>query len=403
LSEYILRCDLASKSKIGVGVTMALASKSSALIAVSCVLSFVSTAATAAEARRGPFGALADGTQIETVDLSNAAGLRARIMTLGAAVQSLMVPDRNGKSGDIVLGYSAAQEYLDRPQFFGATVGRFANRIANGRFTLDGHTYRLATNDHGNSLHGGQRGFDKVVWRIDSVQSGPTASATFSYVSPAGEEGYPGNLQVHATYTLDERNELGVQYRATTDAPTIVNVSNHSYFNLAGESSGRSVMGQLLQINAAKYTVVDEHLIPTGELRPVAGTPFDFREPTEIGSRIRDGRDSQIRYGRGYDHNFVLNGSPGQLGTAVRVADPQSGRVMEILTRAPGVQFYSGNFFDGTIVGKGGLIYRQGDAIVLEPQLFPDAPNHPDFPSARLDPGHTYENTIVFRFSVLKR
>jgi aldose 1-epimerase len=261
----------------------------------------------------------------------------------------------------------------------------------------------LATNDHGNSLHGGLRGFDKVVWRIDSVKSGATASATFSYSSPAGEEGYPGNLHVLAIYTLNESNELGVQYQATTDAPTIVNISNHSYFNLAGESSGRSVMDQLLQINAAKFTPVDQLLIPTGELSPVAGTPFDFREPTAIGARIRDGHDLQIRYGRGYDHNFVLSGSSGQLRTAVRFTDPQSGRVMEILTKAPAVQFYSGNFFDGTIVGKGGKVYRQGDAIVLEPQLFPDAPNHPDFPSARLDPGSTYDNTIVYRFSVLKR
>jgi aldose 1-epimerase len=324
-------------------------------------------------------------------------------MTLGAAVQSLSVPDNRGNSGDIVLGYATAQEFLDKPQFFGATVGRFANRIAKGRFSLDGHAYSLAANDHGNSLHGGLRGFDKVVWRIDSVHGGPIATATFSYLSPAGEEGYPGNLHVLAIYTLNDHNEFGVQYRATTDAPTIVNISNHSYFNLAGESSGRSVMDQLLQINAAKFTPVDQLLIPTGELRSVAGTPFDFREPTAIGTRIRDGHELQILYGRGYDHNFVLNGTPGQLRTAVRFTDPQSGRVMEILTKAPGVQFYSGNFFDGTIVGKGGKVYRQGDAIVLEPQLFPDAPNHPDFPSARLDPGGSYENTIVYRFSVLKR
>jgi aldose 1-epimerase len=382
---------------------MTRASTTTAIALSMCISGVISSAATAAEATRSAFGALADGTPIESVTLSNAAGVTARIMNLGAAVQSLSVPDRDGKPGDIALGYAGAQEYLDKPQYFGATVGRFANRIANGRFSLDGHEYRLAGNDHGNSLHGGKRGFDKVVWHIDAVQSGPTASATFSYLSPAGEEGYPGNLHVQAIYTLNEHNELGVRYLATTDSPTIVNISNHSYFNLGGEASGRSVMDHMLQINAAKYTVVDEHLIPTGEQRPVAGTPFDFREATAVGLRIRDGRDQQIRYGRGYDHNFVLNGAAGKLRTAVRVADPQSGRVMEILTTAPGVQFYSGNFFDGTIVGKGGTVYRQGDAIVLEPQLFPDAPNHSDFPSARLDPKGQYENTIIFRFSVLKR
>ena len=368
-----------------------------------CLLSLASAAAPAADARRAAFGALADGTPIEAVELKNGAGVSARIITLGAAVQALLVPDRDGKSEDIVLGYSRAQEYLDKPQYFGATVGRFANRIANGRFDLDGHTYKLAANDHGNSLHGGLRGFDKVVWRIDSLQSGPTASVTLSYSSPAGEEGYPGNLHVLALYTLNDRNELGVQYRATTDAPTIVNISNHSYFNLSGEASGRSVMDELLQIDAAQYTVVDEHLIPTGEQRSVAGTPFDFRNPTAIGLRIRDGRDVQIRYGRGYDHNFVVSGPAGQLRAAVRVADPYSGRVMEILSSSPGVQFYSGNFLDGSIVGKGGKAYRQGDAIALEPQLFPDAPNHADFPSARLAPGSTYENSIVYRFTVQKR
>ena len=282
-----------------------------------CAL-LASAGAAAAEAHREAFGKLTDGTAIEAVTLKNTAGITARLMTLGASIQSLSVPDKSGNSADIVLGYATAQEFLDKPQFFGATVGRFANRIAKGRFSLDGHAYTLATNDHGNSLHGGSRGFDKVVWRVDSIKSGPTASATFSYASPAGEEGYPGNLHVLATYTLNDQNELGVQYRATTDAPTIVNISNHSYFNLAGESSGRSVMDQLLQINAAKFTPVDQLLIPTGELRPVAGTPFDFREPTAIGARIRDARDQQILYGRGYDHNFVLSGASGQLRMAVR-------------------------------------------------------------------------------------
>jgi aldose 1-epimerase len=372
-------------------------------IGAGCMLNLLASAAVAADAHRAPFGALSDGTAIESVELTNAAGIAVRIMTLGATVQSLKVPDRDGTSADIVLGYNEAQQYLDRPQYFGATVGRFANRIAKGQFDLDGHTYRLATNDHGQSLHGGQRGFDKVVWSVDSLHGGPTAGVTLSYTSPDGEEGYPGNLHVEATYTLDDHNQFGVRYRATTDAPTIVNISNHSYFNLSGEAAGRSVMDDLLQINAAKYTPVDEHLIPTGELRSVAGTPFDFRTPTTVGARIRDGHDAQILFGHGYDHNFVLSGPPGQLNVAVRVVDPSSGRVMEILTKAPAVQFYSGNFFDGTITGKSGLVYRQGDALVFEPQLFPDAPNHANFPSARLDPGSTYENIMVYRFSVLKR
>ena len=372
-------------------------------IGAGCMLNLLATAAIAANAHRAPFGALSDGTAIESVELTNAAGIAVRIMTLGATVQSLKVPDRGGTSADIVLGYNEAQQYLDRPQYFGATVGRFANRIANGQFDLNGHTYRLATNDHGQSLHGGQRGFDKVVWKVDSLHGGPTAAVTLSYVSPDGEEGYPGNLHVEATYTLDDHNRFGVRYRATTDAPTIVNISNHSYFNLSGEAAGRSMMDAVLQINAARYTPVDEHLIPTGELRSVVGTPFDFRMPTPVGARIRDGRDTEILYGHGYDHNFVLSGPAGQLNVAVRVVDPNSGRVMEILTNAPAVQFYSGNFFDGTITGKSGVVYRQGDALVFEPQLFPDAPNHANFPSARLDPGATYENTMAYRFSVLKR
>lgn len=379
------------------------ASRVGLTMAMGCALSSLSSGAVAADAQRAPFGALADGTAIDSVRLSNASGMSVRIMTLGATVQSLEAPDRRGKSADIVLGYGDPQRYLDRPQYFGASVGRFANRIANGQFDLEGRTYHLATNDHGQSLHGGRHGFDKVVWSIDSVHSGPTASVTLSYLSPDGEEGYPGNLHVEAIYTLDDHNQLGVQYRATTDAPTVVNISNHSYFNLSGEAAGRSTMDDVLQINAATYTPVDEHLIPTGELRSVVGTPFDFRVPTAVGTRIRDGHDMQILYAHGYDHNFVLSGPPGRLNAAIRVVDPNSGRVLEILTDAPGVQFYSGNFFDGTITGKSGVAYRQGDALVFEPQLFPDAPNHTNFPTARLDPGGTYENTIVYRFSVQKR
>ncbi|HMH27781.1 MAG TPA: aldose epimerase family protein [Steroidobacteraceae bacterium] len=357
--------------------------------------------ARAAEAKREPFGALADGRQIESVILSNKAGIRVRIMTLGAAIQSLSVPDRSGQAGDIVLGFDSPQGYLQNPSYFGATVGRFANRIAKGRFTLDGKDYTLATNDHGNHLHGGLKGFDKVVWSIESFKSASPATAVFSYTSPDGEEGYPGTLHVTASYSLNDAATLRVEFKATTDKSTIVNISNHSYFNLSAET-GAPVLSHLLLVNASKYTPVDAGLIPTGELRAVAGTPFDFRKATAIGTRVRDGRDQQIRYGRGYDHNFALDGTVGELRLAARVADPSSGRIMEIFSKAPGLQFYSGNFLDATIAGKGGRLYREGDALVLEPQLFPDAPNQKSFPSARLDPGSTYVNTMEYRFSTDK-
>jgi aldose 1-epimerase len=357
-------------------------------------------AAGAAQARRTVFGSLSDGTRIDAVELTSRAGVRVRIITLGARIQSLYTPDRSGKLGDIVLGFSSPQQYFDDGNYFGATVGRFANRIAKGRFTLDGHAYQLTINDHGNSLHGGTRGFDKRVWKVDSARSGPSASVALSYVSPDGEEGYPGTLHVTTTYTLTDQGELRIDYRATTDKPTIVNLSGHSYFNLASGPGHFSTMRDLLQINASHYTPVDATLIPTGTIAPVAGTPFDFRKPTAIGLRIRDGNDAQIRYCHGYDMNFALDGRPGTLRLAARVADPRSGRVLEVYTTAPGVQFYSGNFLNGTVVGKRGIAYRQGDAVVLEPQDFPDAPNHPNFPSAALAPGAVYHSVIVYRFAV---
>ncbi len=361
---------------------------------------FASSLAIAAEARRVQFGQLADGTGIEAVELSNAGSVSARIITLGAALQSLNVPDRHGKSGDVVLGYATPAEYLAKPQYFGATVGRYANRIAGGRFTLDGKDYILDTNDGPNHLHGGLRGLDKVVWKIESVSSGSPARAVLAHTSPDGDGGYPGVLKITATYVLDDKNELSIEYRATTDKPTIVNITNHSFFNLAGASGGADVMNQRLTLFADAYTPVDKTLIPTGERRAVQGTPFDFRQPEAIGRRIRDGRDEQIRFGRGYDHNFILNGAAGTLRPAARLEDPESGRVMDMLTSAAAVQFYSGNFLDGTVVGKGNRLYRQGDGLCLEPQVFPDAPHHPDFPTARLDPGQVYSNRILLRFSV---
>ncbi|HEY6517319.1 MAG TPA: aldose epimerase family protein [Steroidobacteraceae bacterium] len=355
-----------------------------------------------AQARRTSFGALADGTRIDAVDLSSRTGVRARIITLGARIQSLYTPDRTGKPGDIVLGFANPQEYFADGNYFGATVGRFANRIGKGRFLLAGHTYQVSINDHGNSLHGGTLGFDKRVWNIESVRSGSSASVVMSYVSADGEEGYPGTLRVTATYTLTDTGELRIDYRATTDKPTIVNLSGHTYFNLASDPVHFSTMRDLLQINASHYTPVDDTLIPTGAIAAVAGTPFDFRKPTPIGLRIRDGNDEQIRYCHGYDMNFALDGRAGTLRLAARVEDPRSGRVLEVDTTAPGVQFYSGNFLSGAFVGKHGIAYRQGDAVVLEPQDYPDAPNHPNFPPATLEPGATYHSVIVYRFATRK-
>ncbi len=354
----------------------------------------------AVEARRVDFGTLQDGTRVAAAELSNGTGMSVRIIALGAAIQALSVPDRRSVRADVVLGYDSPRDYVAKPQYFGVTAGRFANRIARGKFTLDGREYQLETNDGPNHLHGGLHGLDKVLWEISEVASGPPARVVLRHVSPDGAGGYPGTLTTTATYSLSDRNELTVEYHATTDRPTIVNITNHAYFNLAGAAGNSSVLDHRLTLFAESFTPVDATLIPTGERRNVAGTPFDFRQPRAIGQFIRDGRDEQLRIGRGYDHNFVISGQAGKLRPAARLEDPSSGRVMEVLATAPGVQFYSGNFLDGTVVGKAGRIYRQGDALCLEPQVFPDAPNRPDFPTARLDPGREYVNTMVFRFSV---
>lgn len=351
-------------------------------------------------AERTSFGTLPDGRTVEAISLTNRSGVKANILTYGAILQGLHMPDRDGKMADIVLGYSDLGSYVAKSNYFGGTIGRYANRIAGGRFTLDGKSYTLARNDALNALHGGNKGFDAVLWTILEVREGDTPSVTLGYVSPDGEEGYPGKLKVTATYSLNNANELKIEYRAFTDKPTIVNMTNHSYFNLAGEGSGKSIMAHRLTLVADAYTPVNASLIPTGELRDVAGTVFDFRQPTPIGARIRDGQEPQLVIGRGYDHNFVLNRD----GTATprlaaRLEDPDSGRVLELLTDQPGLQFYSGNFLDGTVVGKSGTVYRQGDGLCLEPQLFPDTPNKPAFGSARLEPGQTYQATIIYRLS----
>lgn len=359
-------------------------------------------AARSVSATRGVFGALADGSKVETITLTNSHGISARVMTLGASLQSLTTPDRHGKSADIILGYAKVSSYIDQPQYFGATVGRYANRIAKGKFTIDGRRYSTPVNNGPNSLHGGSKGFDKVLWKlVDVKHDAKQASVTLRYVSPDGEMGYPGNLTVTATYMLDEDNQLSIDYSATTDKPTLVNLSNHTYWNLGGEGSG-SVMDDRLTIPADSYLPVDATSIPTGEFASVASTPFDFRQPKPIGRDIRTGSDQQLLNGHGYDHNWVISRQASAAPRMVAcVEDPASGRVLMLTSSEPGLQFYSGNFLDGTTVGAAGHVYRQGDAFVLEPQLFPDTPNHPNFGSAVLRPGQTYRNLIVYRFSTV--
>jgi len=360
----------------------------------------VVTPARAVEVTRAPAGDLADGTAVETVTLKAANGVSATVLTYGATLQSLVAPDKGGRPADVLLGYDDLASYVEHPNYFGATVGRYANRIAGGRFALDGTAYQLPRNDGVNSLHGGGKGFDKQVWNIVSTQSGPIGSLVLRLVSPDGDSGYPGKLTATVTYSLDEAGALTIAFEATTDKPTVVNMTNHAIFNLAGEGSPDGALGHLLTIPAQAYTPVDANLIPTGELRPVEGTVFDFRAPRRVADGIRDGRDRQIVFGRGYDHNFALDkGETATPQLAARLEDPVSGRVLEVLTTEPGVQFYAGNFLDGTLIGKHGHVYRMGDGIALEPQKFPDSPNHPIFISARVDPGKPYRHVMVYRLS----
>jgi len=371
----------------------------SILGALLCVLPGSGVLAASATAESA--GKLADGTEIQAVTLKGANGVSARILSYGATLQSLNAPDRKGRLADVLLGYDDLASYVDHPNFFGVTVGRYANRIAGGQFTLDGKSYQLPQNDHGQSLHGGGKGFDKAAWTVETVQSGPRALAVFSHVSPDGEAGYPGRLTVRVTYSLDDKGDLGILFEAATDKPTIVNLTNHAIFNLAGEGSSGGGMDQVLTIPAKSFTPVGATLIPTGELRPVEGTLFDFRHPRRLADGLRDGHDPQIVYGRGYDHNFALDkGVTAEPELAARLTDPQSGRVLEVLSTEPGVQLYTGNFLDGTLVGKSAHLYRMGDGIALEPQKFPDAPNHPDFVAARVDPGKPYRHAMIYRLTV---
>lgn len=369
-------------------------------IVTASAAALLATGAQATSTKRSTFGTLPDGRAVPAVTLTNGHGVSATVIAYGASLQSFILPDRNGHKADIVLGYDNLDQYLKQPQYFGATVGRFANRIAKGQFTLDGKAYQVPVNNGPNSLHGGTQGFDKVLWTVSKVSDGPTASVTLRYVSKNGDQGYPGTMTVDATYSLDEQDRLTIDYRATTDAPTIVNISNHTYWNLSGEGSSNGAMGEVLTIPADSFLPTDATSIPTGEFKPVAGTVFDFRTPHVIGERVRDARDQQIAFARGYDHNWVIGRkvTPDQHLMA-KVSDPASGRGFELWSNQPGLQFYSGNFLDGTSYGKSHQLYREGDAIVLEPQLFPDTPNHPEFGSGRLAPGQVYRNTITYRFS----
>ena len=363
----------------------------------------VASPAPAAEAKREPAGRLSDGAAVDAIALTNGRGVSARILSYGATLQSLIAPGRDGARADVTLGYDDLASYENRPNYFGVTVGRYANRIAGGRFTLDGRDYQLTQNDKANSLHGGTKGFDKHNWRVVSVKSGPVASVVLSHRSPDGDQGYPGQVDATVTYALDEAGSLTITFDATTTKPTVVNMTNHALFNMAGGGAPGGATANRLTIPARAYTPVDAALIPTGERRPVAGTVFDFTRSRVVADGLRDGRDEQIRFGRGYDHNFALDkGLTPTPELAARLEDPVSGRVLEVLSTEPGVQFYSGNFLDGTIVGKAGRVYRMGDGIALEPQKFPDAPNKPDFVSARIDPGRPYRHVMVYRVSVAR-
>lgn len=347
-----------------------------------------------------PWGTL-DDLPVERYHLKNAKGMEVAILTYGGIIQSWMAPDRNGKFDNIVLGFAKLDDYVAKSPYFGAIIGRYANRIAKGTFTLDGNTYHLDINNTPNSLHGGYRGFDKYVWDAKPSQGADSASLTLSRTSPDDEEHYPGTLQVTVTYTLKNDDSLTIDYTATTDKDTVLNLTNHSYFNLAGEGNG-TVYDQVMQLMASHYTPVDATSIPTGEIAPVAGTPFDFTQPHAIGERIRDGSSQQLLFTQGYDHNWVFDRpSPDDKSLIVgaKTVDPASGRVLTTSTTEPGVQLYTGNFLNGTFAGTSDKIYRQGDAFTLETQHFPDSPNQPKFPSTVLKAGETFKSTTIYAFS----
>jgi aldose 1-epimerase len=391
------------------GPTRAAARLGSAVLLVATVGLLGATASAASSAGHPPtitkeaFGALPDGTKVDRYTLTNSRGMRVRILTYGGILQTIEVPDRHGHLANVTLGFATLDGYLEsnNSPYFGALIGRYANRIANGTFQLNGTTYHLPINNPPNSLHGGTIGFDKHVWGATPVQGKHSVALVLTLTSPNGDQGYPGRLAVQVTYTLDNHNEIRMDYRAhlagSSNLKTIVNLTNHAYWNLSGEGTS-DIYDHQLRINASHYTPVDPTLIPTGQIAPVAGTPLDFRHATPIGARIRDSFP-QLVIGRGYDHNWVLDRHGGGLELAARARDPRSGRVLEVLTDQPGLQFYSGNFLDGTLIGTSGHMYRQGDGFALETQHYPDSPNHPNFPSTVLAPGQLYKTTSVYKFS----
>ncbi len=345
--------------------------------------------------KKQPFGKTEEGVLVNLYTFTNEKGMEVKITNYGGIVVSIRVPDRDGKLGDVVLGYDSLDGYLEKSPYFGALIGRYGNRIAYGKFTLDGIEYSLAQNNGENHLHGGLKGYDKVVWQAEEVKSGSTVGLKLNYLSNDGEEGYPGNLDITVKYTLTNNNELKIDYSATTDKKTVINLTNHSYFNLAGMGN---ILNHKLIINADRFNPVDKGLIPTGELKKVKGTPMDFTQPTAIGARINED-DEQLVFGGGYDHNWVLNRSDETINLVAKVYEPTTGRIMEVLTTEPGLQFYSGNFLDGTITGKGNTVYEHRNGFCLETQHFPDSPNQSDFPSVLLNPGEQYHHKTIYKFS----
>ncbi len=372
-----------------------------ALISGATILLFIANANGQAKITTEAFGKSSDGQNVDIYTLTNRRGTEVKITNYGGIITSLKVADRNGKFDDIVLGFDNLDSYLKGHPYFGAIIGRYGNRIAKGRFTLNGHQYTLAVNNGENHLHGGIKGFDKVVWIAKPLKVLNGAALQLTYLSKDGEEGYPGNLSVRVVYTLTNANELKIEYWATTDKDTVINLTSHSYFNLAGQGIGDILNHQLL-INATRFTPTDAGSIPTGELKSVKGTPFDFTSAFRIGERI-NADDQQLKFGKGYDHNFVLNGRIGALRQAAVAYEPTSGRLMEIWTDQPGIQFYSGNFLDGTLTGKDGKVYQQRYGFCLETQHFPDSPNQPSFPTTALTKGQTYHTITIHKFKTSQR
>ena len=373
-----------------------------ASLGLSIMMASLSAHAAGLTAERGSFGALPDGTAIEKYTLRNSHGVQATIITYGGILQSLLVPDKHGKVADVVLGFDDLHGYQSNPTvYFGATIGRYGNRLADGRFSLDGKQYQIPTNDGPNALHGGTQGFDKHVWKAEPSKAKDSVGVTLSYVSADGEMGFPGTLTTQVTYSLNDKNELRIQYHASTDKPTVLNLTNHSYFNLAGAGNG-DILKQVATVHGAHYTPVTAKLIPTGELAPVAGTPMDFLKPTAFGAHIKDDHP-QLKFAEpkqgGFDFNWVLDTQGDVKKLATEVSDPASGRVLQLYTTEPGVQLYTANFLDGSIHGKGGKVYPHWGAFTLETQHYPDSPNQPAFPSTRLDPGKAYTQTTIFKFS----